>query len=131
MKQRVIDLNNPSEPVLFFSLGMNHYTFDYLFGNSLVDSFLVEDVYNLFEINNCNGVPFTGSIVQNVYNVNTNFRIDLNSWTLFFDGSKSKDGVGVGYVLIDPKGTEMMISCILEFECTNKIGEYMKILYMD
>ena len=55
--------------------------------------------------------------------MNTNFRVDLCSWTLFFDGSKSKDGAGAGCVLIDPKGTKIMIACILQFECTNNIAE--------
>ena len=76
------------------------------------------------EINNCTVAPFIGDMFHNVYNVNTNFRLDLPSWTLFFDGSKSKDGVGAGCVLIDLKGTKMMIACRLEFECTNNIVEY-------
>ena len=84
MKKIVNDLNDHSEPVVFFISGIKHYTFDSFFGNFPVDSSPVEDVDNLSEINNCTVVPFTGSIVHNVYNVNTNFIIDLNSLTLFF-----------------------------------------------
>ena len=62
--------------------------------------------------------------MYNVYNVNTNFRIDPFIWTLFYDGSRSKDGEGAGCVLIDPNGTKTMIACRLEFECTNNIAEY-------
>ena len=65
----------------------------------------------ILEINNFIVLPVPGDIVHNVYNVNTNFRLDLSSWTLFFDGSKSKDDSGVGYILFDPKGTTWMISC--------------------
>ena len=89
-----------------------------------VDSSPMEDVGNLFEIINYIVVPFSGSIVHNVYNVNTNFRVYLCSWNLFFDGYKSKDGAGAGCVFIDPRGTKIMIACRLEFECTNNILEY-------
>jgi ribonuclease HI len=32
--------------------------------------------------------------------------------------------LGAGCILIDPKGKRNLFSCILEFECTNKILEY-------
>ena len=44
MKQTVTDLNDPIEPIVFFSSGIEHYTFDSFFGNFPVDSSLVEDV---------------------------------------------------------------------------------------
>ena len=40
-------------------------------------------------------------------------------WSLYFDGSKSNDGTGVRCILIDPEGEKTMLSCRLEFECTN------------
>ena len=45
-------------------------------------------------------------------------------WTLFFDGSKTLEGLGADYVLIDPKKNKHFLSCRLEFECTNNIAEY-------
>jgi ribonuclease HI len=45
-------------------------------------------------------------------------------WTMFFDGSKTQDGVDIGCVLIDPSQGKMLISCRLEFECTNNTVEY-------
>ena len=45
-------------------------------------------------------------------------------WTLFFDGSKTLEGSGVGCVLIDPKKNKHFLSCRLEFECTNNTAEY-------
>jgi hypothetical protein len=45
-------------------------------------------------------------------------------WTLYFDGSKSQEGSGVGCILIDPKGKRNFMSCRLEFECTNNTIEY-------
>ena len=59
-------------------------------------------------------VTFSGTIVHNVYNVSTNFRIDPIVWNLVFDGSRSKDEAGIGCVLVDPKGTKT-IACRLEF----------------
>jgi ribonuclease HI len=45
-------------------------------------------------------------------------------WTMFFDGSKSLEGVGVGYILKDPNGKKTLIACKLEFQCTNNTVEY-------
>ena len=124
MNQTVTYLNDPSEPALFFSSAIENYTFDYFFGSFPIDSSPTEDVDNLSEINNCTVVPFSGDIVDNVYNVDINFRLYLSSWIMFFDGSKSKDGDDVGFVLIDLKGTKLMISFRIEFECINNIAEY-------
>ena len=44
-------------------------------------------------------------------------------WILYFDGSKSKEGVGASYLVIDPKGNKTCIVCRLEFDCTNNIEE--------
>ena len=123
MKQIVIDLNDPGDIVVYFSSHVEHYTFDTLFGNFPTDSSPVENFQNRSKFVNYTAVPFSGSIVHNFYNTNTNFRVDLDSWTWFFDGSKYKEGVGSGCVLIDPKGTKTMIACRLEFECTNNIVE--------
>ena len=56
-----------------------------------------------------------------------NFSLELtypNIWTLYFDGSKKKEGAGVGCILIDPHGNKTMIACRLEFECTINVAEY-------
>jgi ribonuclease HI len=45
-------------------------------------------------------------------------------WTMFFDGSKTQDGAGAGCVLIDPGQGKTLISCHLDFECTNNTTEY-------
>jgi hypothetical protein len=44
--------------------------------------------------------------------------------TLYFDGSKSFEGVGVGCMTINPKDKHNFLSCKLEFECTNNTSEY-------
>jgi ribonuclease HI len=45
-------------------------------------------------------------------------------WTLFFDGSKSNEGEGVGCILKYPNGKRILIACRLEFQCTNNTIEY-------
>ena len=45
-------------------------------------------------------------------------------WTLYFDGSKSSDGAGACFILINPEGVKIMLTCRLEFECMNNIAEY-------
>jgi ribonuclease HI len=45
-------------------------------------------------------------------------------WTLYFDGSKSQEGSGVGCILIDHKGKHHFLSFRLEFECTNNTVKY-------
>ena len=44
--------------------------------------------------------------------------------TLYFDGSKSSDGAGAGFILISPEGEQKMLTCRLEFECMNNTSEY-------
>ena len=43
---------------------------------------------------------------------------------MYFNESKTKEGAGVGCVLIDPKKNKTLIACRLEFECTNNVAEY-------
>jgi ribonuclease HI len=49
-------------------------------------------------------------------------------WSLYFDGSKSKEGASAGCVIMDPAGNKTLIACRLEFECTNNIAEYEALL---
>lgn len=45
-------------------------------------------------------------------------------WKLFFDGSRSNEGAGAGCVLIILEGDKIMLTCRLEFDCTNNTVEY-------
>jgi ribonuclease HI len=47
---------------------------------------------------------------------------------LYFDISKSQEGVGAGSILINPKGQRFFLSCRLEFDCTNNVVEYEALL---
>jgi len=45
-------------------------------------------------------------------------------WTLYFDALKSSDGEGEGCILINLEGVKTMLTCRLEFKCTDNIAEY-------
>lgn len=45
-------------------------------------------------------------------------------WDMFFDGSRNKNGVGVGVLLISPRGKKYYFSFRLHFGCTNNATEY-------
>lgn len=45
-------------------------------------------------------------------------------WTLRFDGSKTKHGVGAGFELISPIGATYLEAHRLQFSCTNNMVEY-------
>jgi ribonuclease HI len=45
-------------------------------------------------------------------------------WAMFFDSSKTQDGVEEGCVLIDHEQGKTLISCDLEFECTNNTTQH-------
>ena len=124
MKQTVTDLDSSNEYVSLFTNQIEHFTFDTFFGDFHADVTPMEIEQKHSQITHLTSVPFSSTIVHNVYNVNTNFRIDPIVWTLLFDGFISKEGVGAICVLIYPKGIKTMIACRLEFECTNNVDEY-------
>jgi hypothetical protein len=45
-------------------------------------------------------------------------------WKMFFDGASSREGVGVGVVLVSPAQETISLSYKLEFEATNNVAEY-------
>ncbi|XP_071917121.1 uncharacterized protein [Coffea arabica] len=47
-----------------------------------------------------------------------------SEWMLFFDGASNSFGVGIGAVLVSPKGKHYPGSAKLRFFCTNNMAEY-------
>ena len=43
---------------------------------------------------------------------------------MYFDGSKTQEGLRAGCVLIDPENNKHFLFCRLEFESTNNTPEY-------
>ena len=58
----------------------------------------------------------------------TNFitkpEVKTQFWTLYFNGSKPNDGAWVGCIIVIPEGDNIMLSFILQFECTNNTAKY-------
>ena len=78
-------------------------------------------------------IPHDSSFKEIVNNVDSHNYVNIieskvvansSTWTLYFDGSKSKEGAWVGFLLIDPKGNKTCIACRLEFNSTNNTVEY-------
>jgi ribonuclease HI len=56
--------------------------------------------------------------------------VDLEHWTLYFNGSKNLEGAGAGIVLISLKGDTMRYVLQLQFEpYTNNMAEYEALLH--
>ena len=119
MKHTITELDDSNEPVLFTDTIMGNYMVDSFFGNLEAETSSVQDpkqqskVFHFMQVSNEIPVPNTA-------------HLDLNNglWSLYFDGSKSKEGAGAGCLLIDPLEKRYFVACRLEFECTNNIAEY-------
>ena len=139
MKHTVTDLNDMNEPVMFSNSILGNFCFETFFGelevqtSQYVDSNeqpellhttqTIEPHCNIIE--DC--IKLDTSKCTDVVSSSCDFSLELtnpNIWTLYFDGSRNKEGAGVGCLLIDPRGNKTMIACHLEFECTNNVAEY-------
>jgi ribonuclease HI len=50
--------------------------------------------------------------------------IEHETWTMYFDGSVMKEGVGVGLVFILPLGVRIEYMVRLHFPASNNVAEY-------
>ena len=50
--------------------------------------------------------------------------IEIQTWTMYFDGVVNSKGVGIGVILISPEGEIIPMAKRLEFEVTNNQDEY-------
>ena len=138
MKHTVTDLNDPNEPVMFSNSILGNFCFETFFGEmeaELSPYANSNEQYELFHTTqivqpHCNIVENCTKIVTNNCKElvsSSSFSLELtdpNIWTLYFDGSKNKEGAGVGCLLIDLHGNRTIITCLLEFECTNNVAKY-------
>ena len=139
MKHTVTDLNDANEPVMFNHSILGNFCFETFFGELEVESSTYMDSNEQSELLQITETDETHStILEDCTHVDTNngseivsipcgFSLkltDLSIWNLYLDGSRNKEGVGVGCLLIDPHGNKTMIACHLEFECTNNVTEY-------
>ena len=50
--------------------------------------------------------------------------IEIQTWTMYFDGAVNSKGAGIGAILISPEGETIPMAKRLEFEVTNNQAEY-------
>lgn len=65
--------------------------------------YIIVDTYTKVDSNNC---TYVSSSSTNLFIELTNPHI----WTLYFDGSRNKEGAGASCLLIDPHGKKMMLA---------------------
>ena len=80
MKLTVTDLDYSNEYVSFSYNQIEHFTFDTFFGDLPADVSPAKNVQKQSQITHLTSVPLSSTIVHNIYNVNTNFRIDPIVW---------------------------------------------------
>ena len=110
MKHTITELEAPNEPIMFINTIFGNYYFDTFFGD-----FPAEES------------PVPGNVVSELMfydheQASGNDELILTTlenekkedcWTLYFDRSKTKEGVRIGCVLIDPKKNKTLITCRL------------------
>ena len=87
-------------------------------------NFAFTDSVNKSEILHCDFQEASPSLINAVNNVNDVVNLVDKPWNFYFDGSRSKECVGGGCMLLDPIGNKHMLYCRLEFLCTNNAAKY-------
>jgi hypothetical protein len=102
----VTDLNDPNEPFTPSADSPEVQGIDTFFNNFMAEASTITNPKQQSEI---------VSYVQPTASTQWSHVPDGNQiWSLYFDGSKSKEGAGTGCVIIDPPGNKTLIACRLE-----------------
>ena len=108
-------MHDPNEPMMFSDSVTGNYTYENDFGNFNVESSSFVGIQQHSEFFNLTYIKPASMSKNDVNIVNyqsyvhiIDSKVIVNSlpWTLYFDGSKSKEGAGVGFLLIDPQGNK-------------------------
>jgi ribonuclease HI len=120
LKFTVTDLNDPNEPYTPSADTPEVQGMDTFFGNFMAEASPIINPEQQSEI---------VAYMQPTTSIQQSHVPDGNQiWSLYFDGSKSKEGASAGCIIIDPAGNKTLIACRLEFECTNNTAEYEALL---
>jgi hypothetical protein len=120
MKYIVIDLNDSNDPFTVDVNTIEAQGMNIFFRNSMTEISTITNPEQQSEILAHTQI----TVLKN----DPNIVDDDEIWSLYFDGSKSHEGFGVGCVFIDPIGNNTFITCQLEFYCTNNTEEYEALL---
>jgi hypothetical protein len=98
LKFTVTDLNDPNEPFTPSANSPEIQGMDTFFGNFMAETSTITNPEQQSEIM---------TYMQSTVSLSWSHAPDENQiWSLYFDGSKSKEGAGAGCVLIDPAGNK-------------------------
>jgi len=123
MTHTVTEFEQENQPIAFNNNILGNYSSESFFGNFTAQSSPFSVKNSTSQIENYSQTDRSRCFNDTEKTVN---KIVNNSlfWSLYFDGSKSSEGSGAGCILISPQGEKTMLSCRLEFECTNNTAEY-------
>jgi ribonuclease HI len=120
LKFTVTDLNDPNEPYTPPADSPEVQGMDTFFKNFVAEVSPITNLEQQSEIM---------AYMQPTTSMQQSHEPDGNQiWSLYFDGSKSKEGAGAGCIIIDLAGNKTLMACRLEFECTNNTAEYEALL---
>lgn len=123
MTHTITEFEQENQPKKFNNNILGNYSSKSFFGNFIskpspfpVNNF-ISQIENFSQIDRSRCFNITEETVNKIVD-NSLF------WSLYFDGSKSSEGSGDGCILVSPQGEKTVLSCRLEFECTNNTTEY-------
>jgi ribonuclease HI len=120
LKFMVTDMNDPNEPFTPSTDSPEVQGMDTFFGNFMAETSAITNPEQQSKI---------VTYMQPIASTQQPHAPDKNQiWSLYFDGSKSKEGASAGCVIIDLAGNKNLIACRLEFECTNNTAKYEALL---
>jgi hypothetical protein len=120
LKFTVTDLNDPNEPYTPPANSPEVQGMDTYFRNFMAEVSPINNSQQQYELK---------AYTQPTTSTQQSCEPDENQiWSLYFDGSKSKEGDGAGCIIIDPAGIKTLLACRLEFECTTKL-QSMRLYY--
>lgn len=113
------ELEGENEPVAYNNNIIGNYSIDSFLRNfnthtsPFLENFVLSQIENFSQTNTSRCINFIDKPINKTL-----------FWKNFIDGSKSNDGIGSGCILFSPKGEKTMLTCRLDFDCTNNTVEY-------
>ena len=129
MNYVITELNHPNKLVMFSNLILANYFHNTFFGEfeietcNVVESHMQFEVLHFSKIAKLNRNIVDSSKTKFEESKSTNIALDMNFWNLYFDIFDCKEGVGVGSILIDPKGNQILMVSCLESVCANNTSK--------
>ena len=107
MKHRITDLNDPNKPVMFSTSILDNFCFETFFGELEVELSPHANSCTQFELLHPTQIVEPYCTLVDISSINCNVEpTNPNLCSLYFDSSRSSDGVVVGCLLTDPHGNQ-------------------------